>query len=280
MTLMQRFAWFGWMLLVPCSFLQAQQAIEVPLFITDGVESMTLRFGILPGGHFCLDSRDTLNGRVEFMIPIFPPPGTFDVRFVWPRPGSNASCFDQGGWYDYRPRTGLLQQDTFKLFLMMSTLGAGTSCSWPGGLAQHFTSLTFTYFDLIKAENVSVDMLAETTVDLSGAGDIFTARIVSGSLPLSVSPHQHIADGFRLHQNYPNPFNPSTTITYEIESATRVVLRVFDVLGREVATLVDGAESAGRKSVRWDAGDIAGGVYFCRLQSGGRVMTRSMMLIR
>jgi hypothetical protein len=281
MTRMQRIAWFGWMVLIPCSFLQAQQAIEVPLFITDGVDSMTIRFGILPGGHFCLVPSDTLNGHVEFTIPVLPPTGTFDVRFVWPRPGSNASCFDQGGWYDYRPRTGLFERDTFKLFLMMGTLGTGMRCYWPGGLAQHFTSLTFTFFDLIRVENVSVDMLAETMVDLSGAGDIFVARIFSGSVPLSVSPPQRgMAVACELHQNYPNPFNPSTTISYEIGSATRVVLKVFDVLGREVATLIDGDEAPGQKSVRWDAGDLAGGVYFCRLQAGGNVVTMRMILLR
>ena len=69
-----------------------------------------------------------------------------------------------------------------------------------------------------------------------------------------------------LHQNFPNPFNPTTTITYDLPKSAHVTLVVYDMLGREVATLVNGGEEAGFKSVVLDSGSLASGVYFYRLQ--------------
>jgi hypothetical protein len=86
--------------------------------------------------------------------------------------------------------------------------------------------------------------------------------------------------GFVLRQNYPNPFNPVTTIGYEVPTGGRVTLRVYTILGQEVTTLVDEVQQAGQKSVRWDAGGVAGGIYLYRLKAGGFSETREMLLIR
>jgi len=72
---------------------------------------------------------------------------------------------------------------------------------------------------------------------------------------------------FALYSNYPNPFNPSTVISYRLAVRSSVSLKVFDVLGREVATLASGEEAAGSYQVRFDAGDLSSGVYFYRLQA-------------
>jgi hypothetical protein len=85
---------------------------------------------------------------------------------------------------------------------------------------------------------------------------------------------------FSLAQNYPNPFNPSTTIVYRLAGSEEVTLRVFDMLGREVAVLDAGARLAGEHTVRWNAGTAASGVYFYQLRAGSSVATHAMLLLR
>ena len=85
---------------------------------------------------------------------------------------------------------------------------------------------------------------------------------------------------FVLEQNYPNPFNPSTTIHFTVVQSSDVRLQVFDVLGRSVAMLVDGPLVAGRHKVVWEAGSAPSGVYVYRIQTGRRVETKQMVLMR
>jgi len=93
-----------------------------------------------------------------------------------------------------------------------------------------------------------------------------------------------VADGFELMQNYPNPFNPSTNIEFRIVDFGFVSLKVYDVLGNEVAILVNEEKPAGRYEVEFNpASSIkypASGVYFYRLQSGGYIETKKMLLIK
>ncbi len=93
-------------------------------------------------------------------------------------------------------------------------------------------------------------------------------------------PDARIPIAFRLEQNYPNPFNPTTNIAFEVGNPGYVSLRVYDILGREVTSLVNEAKLAGRYSVVWNASGVASGVYFCRLEAEGRVETRRMVLMR
>jgi hypothetical protein len=83
-----------------------------------------------------------------------------------------------------------------------------------------------------------------------------------------------------LNQNYPNPFNPSTTISYQLPTQSHVTLKVFDVLGREVATLVNGVEEPGYKSVTFDATKMSSGLYFYRLTAGSYVDTKKLLLLK
>ncbi|MBU1421963.1 MAG: T9SS type A sorting domain-containing protein, partial [Bacteroidetes bacterium] len=85
---------------------------------------------------------------------------------------------------------------------------------------------------------------------------------------------------FRLEQNYPNPFNPVTTIEYHIPVSAHVLLKVFDLLGREVATLVNEGKAVGVHTIHYDASGLAGGVYFYRIQAGNYVEARKLVLLR
>jgi carboxypeptidase T len=85
---------------------------------------------------------------------------------------------------------------------------------------------------------------------------------------------------FSLEQNYPNPFNPATRIEFQIREAGHVSLKIFDVLGREVATLVNEAREPGSYKVSWDASNVGSGVYFYRLTAGSNTATRKLLLMR
>jgi len=85
---------------------------------------------------------------------------------------------------------------------------------------------------------------------------------------------------FLLMQNYPNPFNPITNIKYSLPKDCLVNLEIYNILGRKVATLVDGKQKAGYKVARWDAGSLSSGIYFYRLRAGDFVQTRKMVLLK
>ena len=101
-----------------------------------------------------------------------------------------------------------------------------------------------------------------------------------GSTITTVSPVASPAYSFRLRQNYPNPFNPSTEIGYQLPGAGYATLKVFDLLGREVAVLVSREFQPGTYSSSWNASGFPSGVYFCRLTFGSFVETRRMLLLK
>jgi len=94
------------------------------------------------------------------------------------------------------------------------------------------------------------------------------------------SAPKSVPDRFTLEQNFPNPFNPSTTVSYSLASAGAVTLKVYDMLGREVATLADGTQEAGVHTVPFNAERLSSGVYLYRLEAGGAALTRKMLLMK
>ncbi len=89
-----------------------------------------------------------------------------------------------------------------------------------------------------------------------------------------------VVASYRLTQNYPNPFNPTTTIEYELKRSENVTLKVFNVLGGEVASLVNGVQNAGVHRVQFDGADMSGGVYFYQLTAGDYSETHRMVLLK
>ena len=85
---------------------------------------------------------------------------------------------------------------------------------------------------------------------------------------------------FKLEQNFPNPFNPTTTIQYQVPADSKVTLKVYDILGSEVATLVNEEQEAGYKEVQFNGNNIASGMYVYRLQAGDFVSTKKMILVK
>ncbi|NWF49200.1 MAG: T9SS type A sorting domain-containing protein [Ignavibacteriaceae bacterium] len=87
-------------------------------------------------------------------------------------------------------------------------------------------------------------------------------------------------DNYSLNQNYPNPFNPITKISWQSPVGSHQVLKVFDILGNEVATLVDEYKEAGNYEVDFNAASLSSGVYFYRLNTGDYVKTMKMVLLK
>ena len=113
----------------------------------------------------------------------------------------------------------------------------------------------------------------------SPVGGDYCRRLLSEVL--STHPQSSaLPEEFHLEQNYPNPFNPNTTISYQLPTQGHVTLTVFDALGREIATLVNGEQTAGYKSETWEASNTPSGVYFYRLQAGTSTETRKLLLLK
>ncbi|MDZ7287759.1 MAG: T9SS type A sorting domain-containing protein [candidate division KSB1 bacterium] len=91
--------------------------------------------------------------------------------------------------------------------------------------------------------------------------------------------HAGVPPAFVLHPSYPNPFNPASTIQYDLPEAALVQLVILNMLGQEVARLVEGWQPAGRYQVNWRSGGHPSGVYFCHLRAGEFVATRKMNLL-
>jgi dienelactone hydrolase len=121
--------------------------------------------------------------------------------------------------------------------------------------------------------------LSQDTTMLKRVHTWYTAH---GLFPAAATDErdQGLPASFALSQNYPNPFNPTTTISYSLPAAVHVTLKVFDVLGREVATLVDGNQHAGANSLKFDASRLSSGVYYYRIVAGSFTGSRQMLLLR
>jgi hypothetical protein len=125
-------------------------------------------------------------------------------------------------------------------------------------------------------------------VDLSGNATYSSVITVTVSGVLGVGEKKSLPKEFAVQQNYPNPFNPSTVINYELPKAVYVRLVVYDMLGREIATLVNGAQDAGYKSVEFNASNLPSGIYTYRLTArptdGGQARTfvdvKKMLMIK
>ena len=127
--------------------------------------------------------------------------------------------------------------------------------------------------------NVNSGVIAESKIDAAyNRIQQLKLRYALSSAPqaTSTAAPQHM----QLYQNYPNPFNPVTVIKFGIPSASQVTLKVFDILGREVATLVNEQKSAGTFSVEWNAREVASGVYFYRLEIAGEIRVKRLVLLQ
>ena len=160
-------------------------------------------------------------------------------------------------------------------------------------------SLVIIVLLLFIATNVKTQSVLEissgATVNVTSGADICADSIIGningdGTIcgnPTAVESEEEssLPDEYALAQNYPNPFNPTTTIKYSIPQSGKVTLKVYDLLGNEVATLVDEYLPAGTYEAEFSVGqdsspDIASGIYFYKLQAESFVETKKMILMK
>jgi hypothetical protein len=123
----------------------------------------------------------------------------------------------------------------------------------------------------------SCRMLMRNLIGVNGDGSFFA---IDPEIMTVVDDKTQTIGGFALGQNYPNPFNPSTTISYQLPQESLVTLKVYDVLGNEMVTLINEEKPAGSYEAKFDASKLSSGVYVYRLQAGNFIQTKKMMLVK
>ena len=98
--------------------------------------------------------------------------------------------------------------------------------------------------------------------------------------PAGVIEEELFPESFKVFQNYPNPFNPTTTFRYSIPTQSKVVIKVYDILGKEIATLINEEKSVGTYELTWNAENLPSGVYFYQLKAGDFIDTKKMILLK
>jgi hypothetical protein len=193
------------------------------------------------------------NGGYEIAHTIFPAKGAFDVRFdshsmaAWP-PGRTSG------------RAGILI----------------SSARYPITIAWEAPTETGTLSLDVGGSIVPMDGPGSVNVPAPAAIAV-TGQAASAQVP----------NGYSLEQNNPNPFNPSTTITYTVPVESRVDLGVYNMLGEQVANLVDQVVPEGTHTARWEPGSLPAGVYFCRIEAADAAdpskavrLTRKMLYLK
>ncbi len=206
---------------------------------------------------------DSVATGISFQIylPSKMPTGGFVQFFVSGGSGDSIAVVDTIGTTGMK--TG--QWNTMSLLKLDSLNSAGKfDASKPArvGVVVWYSGDTATWSGNLLFDNLTI------------YGISFPNQIVDGITGISV------ARTFRLYNNYPNPFNPSTMIQYNIPKNSQVVIKVYDILGREITTLVNAKQSAGTYKVNLNMSKYSSGVYFVHMVAGSYVKTQKMMLIK
>ncbi len=165
-------------------------------------------------------------------------------------PGSGIFFIDQN--------TGFLATDN----ILRTTNGGNT---WTSQFFGSFNSIYFTSF--------------ETGYSVGGLGQI--VKTTSGGIPIGIQlTNSEIPQHYNLHQNYPNPFNPTSIIKFELPKSSNVTIKIFDILGREVETLVNEYKTSGNYEIQFDASQYSSGIYFYMMEAGDFVESKKMVLIK
>ncbi len=167
------------------------------------------------------------------------------------------------------------------------TVGDTIKWKWVNGM-HTTTSDSTTGLDVWNAPIDVNDSTFRYVIKAPGTHTYYCVYHVSLGMVGSIiaSPATEVKDknisavNFSLGQNFPDPFNPSTKIKYSVPFTTHILLKVYDLLGNEVGTLVNEEKPAGKYEVTWHAADLSGGVYFYQMKAGNFIQTKKMILLK
>ncbi len=198
---------------------------DVDTLIPNNGQNYPVLTSVVPGSGTTI-IQGTLNSR---------PGGLYRIEF-FASPSADSTGYGEG-----------------KTFLGFTTVATNSSC-------------TATFVDTLAAIIPFGTFISATATDASGNTSEFSKSVPYGTITTSVRETQEdVPETYALSQKYPNPFNPNTTIRYALPAQAYVTLKVYNILGQEVTTLIDGPENAGYRSAVWNAGNMASGVYVYRL---------------
>ena len=130
----------------------------------------------------------------------------------------------------------------------------------------------------IRSDSISVTLHTDSSIYLALARVTGTTDNSLDTTHTSIRQESLVPSRFALEQNYPNPFNPSTEIRFHLDKISMTSLKVYDILGREVVTLIESRLGPGTYSTKWNADGFASGMYLLRLQSNEQTMTRKIII--
>lgn len=163
----------------------------------------------------------------------------------------------------------------FQLRLSVGSNGIIFATNGESSVYSFSQNLQLLWSDQIPGVNTSGAALGPGgTVSVAGAGLVR----VYGSPSTNVNGNSAVVHSPELRQNYPNPFNPQTTIEFTLKRKSNTVMKIFDISGKEIQTLLNGIFDAGTHRIEWKPLGLPSGVYFCRLESGDYVQTRKLIL--
>jgi hypothetical protein len=151
------------------------------------------------------------------------------------------------------------------------------ACPIPDGEEEVFATLQFTLANTFNANETVVGLQKLRWNENPEMENVASARL---SIVLTADDKFGLPTEFSLKQNFPNPFNPGTNIRYELPKKEYVRLTVYDVIGKEVAVLVDQEQPVGKYDVKFNGVDLGSGVYFYRIQAGDYVATKKLLLLK
>jgi|GEM_PF-4641407 len=281
------------------SLCQSEAQISIPFEIYDNAGGQKiLYFGL---DQTATDGIDIHLGESD--LPPYPPTGAFDARWLLPENGFNGSL---SSWLDYRNAPGFPFTGTVEHRFRYQSAGGATAMFFSWNLPPAVTGLIQ---DLANGAIVNIQISGSGTYQLNNFAllnqmklMVYYNNIVSG-----VENIDELPSDFILEQNYPNPFNPTTKIKYSIPASslnpfskgegTFVTLKVYDILGNEVATLVNEEQAPGVYEIEFDVSssfrlvsagrspdglvrNLPSGIYFYQLRTSNFVQTKKMILLK